>query len=299
MILTAALLLDALVGEPAWLWSRIPHPAVVMGQMVAALERRLNDRSRRAGVVALCLLLLASGGLGWMLSFLPGPLHVVIVAILLAQRSLTTHVRAVAEGLDAGLDQGRHAVSMIVGRNTETLDEAAIARAAIESGAENLSDGVVAPAFWFLLAGLPGLLIYKAVNTADSMIGHRSARYEAFGWAAARLDDVMNLIPARLTGCLIAVASLNRAVWPVMWRDARRHRSPNAGWPESAMAAALGLRLSGPRDYAEGPSNDPWLNTQGRDPDRHDIAAATRMMWRAWGLLSALFAVLSLTLWLA
>jgi len=299
VILSAALILDALVGEPTWLWSRIPHPAVVMGQMVAALERRLNDRSRRAGVLALCLLLLASGGLGWVLSFLPGPLHVVIVAILLAQRSLTTHVRAVAEGLDAGLDQGRHAVSMIVGRNTETLDEAAIARAAIESGAENLSDGVVAPAFWFLLAGLPGLLIYKAVNTADSMIGHRSARYEAFGWAAARLDDVMNLIPARLTGCLIAVASLNRAVWPVMWRDARRHRSPNAGWPESAMAAALGLRLSGPRDYAEGPSNDPWLNTQGRDPDRHDIAAATRMMWRAWGLLSALFAVLSLTLWLA
>jgi len=299
VILSAALILDALVGEPTWLWSRIPHPAVVMGQMVAALERRLNDRSRRAGVLALCLLLLASGGLGWVLSFLPGPLHVVIVAILLAQRSLTTHVRAVAEGLDAGLDQGRHAVSMIVGRNTETLDEAAIARAAIESGAENLSDGVVAPAFWFLLAGLPGLLIYKAVNTADSMIGHRSARYEAFGWAAARLDDVMNLIPARLTGCLIAVASLNRTVWPVMWRDARRHRSPNAGWPESAMAAGLGLRLSGPRDYAEGPSNDPWLNTQGRDPDRHDIAAATRLMWRAWGLLSALFAVLSLTLWLA
>ncbi len=298
MILTAALILDALVGEPAWLWSRIPHPAVVMGQMVAALERRLNDRSQRAGVLALCLLLLASGGLGWVLSFLPGPVHVVIVAILLAQRSLTTHVRAVAEGLDAGLDQGRHAVSMIVGRNTETLDEAAIARAAIESGAENLSDGVVAPAFWFVLAGLPGLLIYKAVNTADSMIGHRSARYEAFGWAAARLDDVMNLIPARLTGCLIAVASLNRAVWPVMWRDARRHRSPNAGWPESAMAAALGLRLSGPRDYAEGPSNDPWLNPQGRDPDRHDIAAATRLMWRAWGLLTALLAVLSLTLWL-
>ncbi|QIK41781.1 adenosylcobinamide-phosphate synthase CbiB [Pontivivens nitratireducens] len=298
MILTAALILDALVGEPAWLWSRIPHPAVVMGQMVAALERRLNDRSRRGGVLALCLLLLASGGLGWVLSFLPGPLHVVIVAILLAQRSLTTHVRAVAEGLDAGLDQGRHAVSMIVGRNTETLDEAAIARAAIESGAENLSDGVVAPAFWFVLAGLPGLLIYKAVNTADSMIGHRSARYEAFGWAAARLDDVMNLIPARLTGCLIAVASLNRAVWPVMWRDARRHRSPNAGWPESAMAAALGLRLSGPRDYAEGPSNDPWLNPQGRDPDRRDIVAATRLMWRAWGLLTALLALLSLTLWL-
>lgn len=296
MILTAALILDALVGEPAWLWSRIPHPAVVMGQMVAALERRLNDRSRRGGVVALCLLLLASGGLGWVLSFLPGPLHVVIVAILLAQRSLTTHVRAVAEGLDAGLDQGRYAVSMIVGRNTETLDEAAIARAAIESGAENLSDGVVAPAFWFVLAGLPGLLIYKTVNTADSMIGHRSARYEAFGWAAARLDDVMNLIPARLTGCLIAVASLNRAVWPVMWRDARRHRSPNAGWPESAMAAALGLRLSGPRDYAEGPSNDPWLNPQGRDPDRRDIVAATRLMWRAWGLLTALLAVLSLTL---
>lgn len=294
MILTLALILDAVVGEPNWLWSRVPHPAVLLGRLVSYLERRLNDRTRIAGVAALACLITVAGVVGWILALLPAPFQIVIVAILLAQNSLTSHVRAVAQGLAESLPAGRRAVSMIVGRNTQTLSEPAIARAAIESGAENLSDGVIAPALWFAVAGIPGLLIYKAVNTADSMIGHRSEQYEAFGWASARFDDLLNLIPARLTGALIATACLAPKAWDVMRRDAGKHRSPNAGWPEGAMAGALNIRLSGPRHYAEGPSADPWLNATGRDPMRGDIARAVTVMWRAW----ALFLLLCVIGWL-
>ena len=294
MILTAALILDAILGEPKWLWSRVPHPAVLLGKLVAGLEHRLNNRTRAAGLLALGILVLVSGGIGWLLSLLPVVLHIIIVAILLAQRSLVAHVLDVADGLALDLHAGRRAVSMIVGRSTDTLDEPAIARAAIESGAENLSDGVIAPAVWFLVAGLPGLLIYKAVNTADSMIGHRSEQYGNFGWAAARFDDLLNLAPARLTGALIAAASGTKAAWIVMWCDAGKHRSPNAGWPESAMAGALDVRLSGPRHYSEGPSADPWLNATGRDPGRTDISGAARLMWRAW----AIFMIATGVLWM-
>ena len=294
MILTAALILDAILGEPKWLWTRVPHPAVLLGKLVAGLEHRLNNRTRAAGLLALGILVLVSGGIGWLLSLLPVVLHIIIVAILLAQRSLVTHVLDVADGLAVDLHAGRRAVSMIVGRSTDTLDEPAIARAAIESGAENLSDGVIAPALWFLVAGLPGLLIYKAVNTADSMIGHRSEQYGNFGWAAARFDDLLNLVPARLTGALIAAASGTKAAWRVMRRDAGKHRSPNAGWPESAMAGALDVRLSGPRQYSEGPSADPWLNATGRDPGRTDISGAAGLMWRAW----AIFVIATGVLWM-
>lgn len=294
MILTLALILDAILGEPDWLWSRLPHPAVLLGRMVSALEGRLNDRTRIAGALAVLGMVAVSGAVGWGMSLLPAPIQIVIVAVLLAQRSLTQHVRAVEIGLRDSLVAGRRAVAMIVGRDTETLQEPAIARAAIESGAENLSDGVIAPAFWFAVAGLPGLLIYKTVNTADSMIGHRSERYAAFGWASARLDDLLNLIPARLTGALLAAASLKGRAWRIMWRDARHHRSPNAGWPESAMAGALDLRLSGPRAYAEGPSADPWLNAEGGEARGTDIARAVTLMWRAW----ALFVAICLAIWL-
>ncbi|MFN3291893.1 MAG: CobD/CbiB family cobalamin biosynthesis protein, partial [Gemmobacter sp.] len=207
-LLIPALLLDAAFGEPRWLWSRWPHPAVLMGRAVAALDSAWNHGpSRRLrGVAAVAVLVAGAGALGLGLSSLPGgPVwEILLAAVLLAQRSLADHVQAVADALRLSLADGRLMVARIVGRDTAAMDEAAVARAAIESAAENLSDGVVAPAFWFLVAGLPGILIYKAINTADSMIGHRTPRHEQFGWAAARLDDVLNLIPARLSALLIA-----------------------------------------------------------------------------------------------
>ena len=268
-LLIPALLLDAALGEPRWLWDRWPHPAVLMGRAVGALDATLNrGRGRRAkGVAAVLILCVGAGALGRAIAAIPdfGVLETIAAAILLAQRSLAQHVRAVADALRLSLPEGRRMVARIVGRDTASLDAAGVARAAIESAAENLSDGVVAPAFWFLIAGLPGLAVYKVVNTADSMIGHRTPRHEAFGWAAARLDDLLNLVPARLTAGLIA---LGHGVWRVgpVLRDARLHRSPNAGWPEAAMALVLDVspsparaataggcrtsRGSGPRDGA-------------------------------------------------
>jgi adenosylcobinamide-phosphate synthase len=225
-----------------------------------------------------------------------GPvLEVIGAAILLAQKSLVEHVRAVAIGLRTSLDEGRRAVSMIVGRDTAALDEAAIARAAVESAAENLSDGVVAPAFWFLIGGLPGIIFYKIINTADSMIGHRTERHGEFGWAAARLDDVLNWVPARLTALLIAVVSLDASALRTAATDGPRHRSVNAGWPEAAMARVLGLALSGPRSYGGEMTTDPVLNPEGRRAaTAGDIEAATRMLWRVWGGVFLTSGVLSL-----
>jgi adenosylcobinamide-phosphate synthase len=224
-----------------------------------------------------------------------------VASVFIAQRSLYQHVARVRAAFESGGSAAaRRAVAMIVGRDPESLDQAGICRAAIESSAENFSDGVVAPALWFALFGLPGLLAYKAVNTADSMIGHRGERYEAFGWAAARLDDVLNFIPARLSGLIIALAvpiaggSIATAL-RVMMRDARMHRSPNAGWPESAMAAALGLALAGPRRYGATIVDDPFLNAAGRrDAEPADIARALRVFVAACVLHTALYAALAL-----
>ncbi|MBK0397658.1 cobalamin biosynthesis protein [Limibaculum sp. M0105] len=291
-MIALALILDAIFGEPAVLWRRVPHPAVLMGRAIDALNRRLNNGSaRRAkGVVAVCILLLASLGLGYLLSLdlFHGVIEVALGAILIAQKSLVQHVGRVADGLKISLDEGRRQVSMIVGRDPQTLDKAGVSRAAIESAAENFSDGVVAPVFWFALLGLPGLLAYKTINTADSMIGHMSERYRAFGWAAARLDDLLNWVPARLAGGIICFVGGGREALQVMLRDADLHRSPNAGWPEAAMAASLDLALAGPRVYAGEICDDPYLNPQGRrsaGPD--DIRAAIRVIWRAWAVLLA------------
>jgi adenosylcobinamide-phosphate synthase len=192
-------------------------------------------------------------------------------------------VGAVAGALRVSLAEGRAAVARIVGRDPETLDQAGVARAAIESAAENFSDAVVAPAFWFLIGGLPGIAIYKAVNTADSMIGHRSARFVEFGWAAARLDDLLNWLPARLAGALICLAGGGRAALAVMWRDAGLHKSPNAGWPEAATAASLEIALAGPRVYGGALTGDPYLNAGGRKAaGPADIEAAVQLIWRAW-----------------
>lgn len=286
--LLIAHLLDAVFGEPQWLWSRLPHPAALMGRLISLLENRLNKgRYRRAkGVLAIAVLVTAGGATGTVISALPGVwADSLLAAILIAQRSLCDHVQRVAEALGGSLAEGRDAVSMIVGRETATLSEAEISRAAIESGAENLSDGVIAPAFWFLVAGAPGIVIYKCVNTADSMIGYRSAKYLEFGWASARLDDFLNLAPARLTAVFIALTKPASGALKVMWRDARKHRSPNAGWPEAAMAGALGLALSGPRRYETGQSNDPFLNPGGRQlAQAGDISRSVDILWRAWFL---------------
>ncbi len=200
---------------------------------------------------------------------------------LLAQRSLDAHVRAVADALERhGIEAGRHAVSMIVGRDTRNLDEAGVSRAAIESLAENFSDGVVAPLFWLVVAGLPGVLMYKAVNTADSMVGHKSDRYRAFGWAAARTDDLVNLPASRLAAVWLVLASMilpalsPRGAIKSIWRDADKHRSPNAGWPEAAMAGALGLRLGGPRAYDGAMLNEPWMGDGREQAGARDIRTA-------------------------
>lgn len=296
-LLLAALLTDAILGDPDWLWSRIPHPVVLMGRLIAGLDRFLNRDAwpfaarRAAGIAALLLLLGGTIAAGWGLHFflrdsIPGQLlEAALVAIMLAQRSLYEHVSRVREAFrDGGLPAARQAVSHIVGRDPQALDEAGVCRAAIETTAENFSDGIVAPSFWYLVAGLPGLLAYKAVNTADSMIGHRSDRYLAFGWAAARLDDVLNWVPARLSGALIAasapvVGGSARHAFGVMFRDAAKHRSVNAGWPEAAMGSALGLALAGPRIYASGRVDDAWINPAGRNAAHPaDIGLALRLL---------------------
>jgi adenosylcobinamide-phosphate synthase len=316
LILLLALVLDAIIGDPDRIWRRVPHPVAWFGGLIGACDRLFNregwtaETRRAAGILSLAALLLVAFVpalvLEAALRALPaGDILVALVAsVFLAQKSLYRHVRRVWEAFrEGGLVAARSAVSMIVGRDPERLDEAGVARAAIESTAENFSDGVVAPAFWFALLGLPGLVAYKAVNTADSMIGHLSQRHRDFGWAAARLDDVLNLLSARLAGCLIAGAALivrgsPRQAIEVMLRDAGIHRSPNAGWPEAAMAGALGIALGGPRVYAAGPVTEPFLNAPGRrDAGPDDIKRALRVMVAACvlhGLVLVLLAVVVL-----
>lgn len=284
-VLFAALVLDRLIGDPDWLWRRISHPVVLFGSAIGFADRQFNrssdpsDVRRRKGCTSIAALLLLAGLGGWFLSWLFAELGVagllleaVVVAVFLAQKSLADHVGAVAKGLfKDGLSGGRKAVSMIVGRDPEALDEAGVSRAAIESLAENFSDGIVAPALWYALLGLPGLLAYKMLNTADSMIGHMNDRHRDFGRAAARLDDFANWPAARLSAVLIAAGSGLVKGRPSMQRatetalvDSGLHRSPNAGWPEAAMAGGLGLALGGPRQYGGETVIEASLNGAGR-----------------------------------
>jgi len=297
-LLLGAMALDAVMGEPRWLWSRVPHPAVLMGRLIGWADIRFNTGPRwhngvlvvmgLVGGAALLGVVIEALPLGWLWSLIGG-------AILLAQKSLVQHVQAVADGLRYGVGEGRRAVAMIVGRDTRDMDEPAIARAAIESAAENFSDGVIAPAFWFLVGGLPGILVYKIVNTADSMIGYRTPRHEEFGWAAARLDDVLNWAPARITAALIALAFWSGRAVDVVRQDAGLHRSPNAGWPEAAMAGVLDVALSGPRSY-HGQSRDfPWVNGSGeRQIGVAEIERAISVLWRVWAVVAACTLVLAL-----
>jgi adenosylcobinamide-phosphate synthase len=286
LVLLLALLLDRIAGDPQWLWSRMPHPVVVFGAAISYADRQLNPASltgsqrRMNGIAAILALLLLTVAAGFVFNrffALFGPVGILLetglVAIFLAQKSLADHVADVAVALrDEGLTGGRAAVSRIVGRDPETLDEPAVCRAAIESLAENFSDGVVAPALWYAVFGLPGLFAYKMLNTADSMIGHKSEKYIDFGWAAARLDDVANWPAARLSILLIAAGawirrgtSAGREAIRVAMRDGALHRSPNSGRPEAAMAGALNVQLAGPRIYGGVIVREPMINDTGRD----------------------------------
>ena len=302
LLLALALGIDAILGEPPWLWRYLPHPVVIFGKAISAMTRWGNKRGikgqyrRWRGIFGMIMLILIAAIVGSAITFGAGVINpwthgmaslvieVMVVAILLAGRSLDDHVRRVATALAASDEDGaRFHISMIVGRNPEHLDEPAMARAAIETTAENLSDGVIAPAFFYLVFGLPGILAYKMINTADSMIGYRSKQYYAFGTGAARIDDLANIIPARITGLLIAMASPRRFAPALiaMISDAPKHRSPNAGWPEAAMAAVLNLSLAGPRLYGQRMSTDPAMHPQGRrDAHAKDIQSALMVMWR-------------------
>ena len=306
--MAVAVALDALLGWPGGLFARIGHPVIWLGALIDALDRRCNRTAdapwlrRVAGVAAALVVIALAAALGWAVQttvafgwsgmFLLGILAWPFVAL----RSLHDHVAAVARPLEAGdIAAARTAVSMIVGRDPAQLDEAGIARAAIESLAENTSDGIVAPVFWGALFGLPGIVGYKAVNTLDSMIGHRTARHQSFGWAAARIDDLANFIPARLTGFLFALLSARpQAATACMARDARAHRSINAGWPEAAMAGALGVRLCGPRSYHGVLADEPWLNASARDPAAADLISGLKLYRRAMLLLGGLLVILAL-----
>ncbi|MBM1221955.1 cobalamin biosynthesis protein [Ponticoccus sp. SC2-23] len=296
--LVAALVLDAIFGEPRVLWDRFPHPAVIMGRIVGWLDRHLNRSrgQRMAGILTVLILVTGAALLGRALAALPGlTADVIVAAMLLAQRSLSDHVARVANGLRLSVPAGRAEVAMIVSRDTTEMEPPAIARSAIESAAENLSDGVIAPAFWFLLFGLPGLLIYKIVNTADSMIGYLTPRHAEFGWAAARLDDLLNLAPARLTALLIKLTAPRPVSWQDIAADARLHRSPNAGWPEAAMARALDISLAGPRSYNGVTRPFPYVHPHGRrDIGANEIEAAVARLWAAWALALAGIVAISL-----
>jgi adenosylcobinamide-phosphate synthase len=311
-----AMLAELATGYPGALFRAVGHPVSWAGRLIAALERRWNDpalperRRRIGGCLALAAVVMAAGAAGLAVQALAGGwlgtmVAAVLAGTLIAQRSLAGHVGTVARALEEeGLDGGRRAVAAIVGRDPESLDEAGVARAAVESLAENFSDAVVAPVFWLAVAGLPGAAVYKAVNTADSMVGHRSERYRAFGWAAARIDDLVNLPASRLSAALLVAAAAlvpgasARDAWAAVRRDAGGHRSPNAGWPEAAMAGALGFALAGPRRYGGVPVEDATMGAGGRrELGAADIRAALRLYRVADGLLLALVGAGALVTW--
>lgn len=308
LVMLLALAIDALVGWPDRIHRAIGHPVTWLGALIDRLDKRLNrdddspKKRRKLGEASACLAIAAAAGAAGLAAWLlpDDTLGVVLAAVLawplIAARSLYDHVAPVAEALARDdLEDARAEVAKIVGRDVSVLDEAGVSRAAIESLAENSSDGVVAPLFWGLLLGLPGIAAYKAINTLDSMIGHRSPRHEDFGRFAARLDDWANWLPARLTGLIIAAVSPrpSQAV-AIMRRDAKQHRSPNAGWPEAAMAGALDCRLSGPRVYQDRTTEEPWLNPGAPDPLAADMKRALVLYRRAMWLVAAMLAAIAL-----
>jgi len=305
-MMLVAMGLDLALGWPDWLFRRIGHPVTWIGAAISALEARWNvgaaHQRRRGGVLTLIAIAGGAGALAVVVQgLLPnGAVGIVMGGVLawplVAMRSMHEHVMAVALPLESrDLPAARTAVSMIVGRDPALLDPSGVTRAALESLAENTSDGIVAPLLWGAVLGLPGIAAYKAVNTLDSMIGHKSVRYLHYGWASARFDDLVNLVPARLTGLLFALAS-GRAgdAMAAMRRDARNHRSPNAGWPEAALAGAMRIRLSGPRSYGDGVAAEPWVNAEAPDPTVPDLRRGLALYRAVMVLLAAALAVLAL-----
>lgn len=304
-----ALILERLVGYPNALVARLGHPVIWMGRLISLLDTRLNNRTRGRGVLALLLLLAATAlvtvPIAWALRSIPfgWVLEAILATTLLAQKSLRDAVRAVAVALTRSLPEGRTAVSHIVGRDPQVLDEAGVARAAIESLAESTSDGVIAPLFFLILGGLPGIALYKAVNTADSMIGHKTERHLQFGWAAARFDDLLNLIPARLTALLIAGAAFfvkgahPETAWSTALSDGKKHESPNAGWPEAAFAGALEFRLGGPRSYEGQVVALPSFGSGRADLGPGDIERALKLYAATLNVALAVTGLLALVVW--
>ena len=315
-VLFAALILDAVVGDPYALYRAVPHPVALIGRMIDALDTRWNfpERTPRAkrlwGVILLATMVLSMAAIGAAITYVTVRIpygwivEAVAVYVLIAQKSLYQHVLAVARALEnQGLAAGRTAVGMIVGRDPETLDEAGVCRAAVESCAESYSDGIVSPIFWYVVLGLPGMLAFKAVNTLDSMVGHKTEKYIDFGWASARFDDLMNWIPARLAGWFLVAAA---ALFPsadalraarVMLRDAKVHHSPNAGWPESAIAGALGLKLLGPRVYPGEIVEAPWIGEGTTDATPKHIRLSLKLYATACALSGALAVAVLALVW--
>ncbi|MFC7290424.1 adenosylcobinamide-phosphate synthase CbiB [Hirschia litorea] len=297
---------EACFGWPDGVFKRIKHPVVWLGYIIQWFDTVLNKtkfshqtRYILGALTTISTIALSTSIASAITYTLPPNIwgliaQAVIASSLIASRSLYIHIlNVLLPLLQNDIHQARNAVSMIVGRDPNSLDESAIVRASIESLAENASDGIIAPIFWGVLLGLPGIAAYKAINTLDSMIGHRSDTYSAFGGFAARLDDVVNLIPARITGCLFVIASLKPISFKTMIRDAPKHRSPNAGWPEASMAGALNIRLSGPRVYGTETHNDPWLNFGAKDPTPHTLQEALKLYLKAMLVGAALLMFLT------
>ncbi len=280
-ILIIALLIDSIIGDPDWLWKRVRHPVSLFATFVLYFDKLRRPSNTPAtdklfGIVAITALTLISILIGIILAYLLKDswwgiiISALTASIFVAQKSLFCHVKPVYKALQSNdLEKSREQVSKIVGRDPKHLDKSGVARATIETAAENLSDGIVAPVFWFFLFGLPGLLTYKAINTADSTIGYKNEKYKNFGWATARLDDLVNYIPARLSGLLIAfcapcVNGSIKTAFKTMIKDASLHNSPNAGWPEASMAGVLGVALAGPRIYSTHKEDGNWINDIGR-----------------------------------
>lgn len=305
-VLLLALLIDRSIGDPDWIWRKVPHPVAAFGAGIKWFETRFNRKSMSSrrrkwfGIIAILVLLLVTFIIGLIihalllqLGFTGIIIEALVASIFLAQKSLVDHVGKVEKAFKLGsLVEARGAVSLIVGRDTKNLDESAVCRAAIESLAENSSDGVVAPVFWYLILGLPGLFCYKLVNTADSMVGYKNERFKDFGWASARLDDVVNFIPARLTAFIVILTSglfINRKAAAkavdVVRKDARHHHSPNAGFPECAFAGALDVKLLGPRIYSGKAVDEPFQNESGKMAGPDDIYRAIRLFNRSMDVL--------------
>ena len=308
-LMLAGWAVEAAFGWPDWLYRLIRHPVVWFGFIVRKFDETFNVQTwphrlrYLSGALVTVFLVSVATVSAFMIScalpntFAGQAAEATIVSSLIASRSLYQHVAAVTRPLvDHDLPTARTAVSMIVGRDPSQLDEAGIARAALESLAENASDGVTAPLFWGAIFGLPGIVAYKAVNTLDSMIGHRTPQHGAFGGFAARLDDIANLVPARLTGLLFASVSGTFSSVRIMVRDAGSHRSPNAGWPEAAMAGALNVRLSGPRVYGERTCEEPWLNCESPDPRAEDLKRGLALYCRAMFLGACLLGIIAVSI---